>query len=99
MAIVPYLKIARIDHWIKNVFFLPGSLVALSIDPGAFRGIDWLNVTLGLLGLCLISSSNYVLNEILDAASDRVHPYKSSRPVAAGQVNIVAAYAEWALLM
>ena len=28
-----HLEIARIDHWVKNVFVLPGIVVALSIDP------------------------------------------------------------------
>jgi len=30
-GIVPYLRIARFDHWIKNVFVLPGVLVALMV--------------------------------------------------------------------
>jgi 4-hydroxybenzoate polyprenyltransferase len=54
---------------------------------------------LGLLAVCLISSSNYVLNEILDAPSDRIHPTKSARPLAAGHVGVRWAYAEWLLLM
>jgi decaprenyl-phosphate phosphoribosyltransferase len=94
-----YIRIARVDHWIKNLFVLPGFVVALSIEPGLFARMDWLKVILGIIALCLITSSNYVLNEILDAASDRIHPFKSSRPVAAGQVNVTAAYAEWLLLM
>ena len=94
-----YIKIARIDHWIKNVFILPGFLVALSVEPGLINRINWFEVIIGLAAICLISSSNYVLNEILDATSDRAHPFKSSRPVVSGEVNVAAAYAEWLVLM
>ena len=88
-----YIKIARADHWIKNLFALPGFLVALSVEPRLINRIDWFEVIVGIIALCLISSSNYVLNEILDAPSDRVHTLKSSRPVASGEVNVPAAYA------
>ncbi len=98
-ALEGYLKIARLDHWIKNLFVLPGLVVAFSVEPGLFGRTDWIQVLLGIVALCLISSSNYVLNEILDAPSDRVHPFKSSRPLAAGTIDVKAAYAEWLLLM
>ncbi len=98
-GLAAYIEIARIDHWIKNIFILPGFLVALSVDRGRIHQLDWLSVILGLLAICLISSSNYVLNEILDAPSDRFHPYKRQRPVPSGRVRIGPAYAEWLLLM
>ncbi len=47
---------------------------------------------------CLIASSNYVLNEILDAPTDRSHPVKRNRPIPAGQVKLSLAYAEWIFL-
>src|SRR3954469_7552527 len=94
-----YVEIARVDHWIKNVFILPGFLVALSVDRGRLGQLDWLTVLAGALAICLISSSNYVLNEILDAPSDRFHPYKRERPVPSGRVRVPAAYLEWLLLM
>lgn len=55
--------------------------------------------TLGVLSICLVASSNYVINEILDAPSDRAHPTKFMRPVPSGKVNIPIAYAQWLFLM
>ncbi|MDP9053635.1 MAG: UbiA family prenyltransferase, partial [Acidobacteriota bacterium] len=98
-GLTAYFRIARVDHWTKNLFALPGFVVALSVEAGLFRRIDWGAAAAGIAALCLVSSSNYVLNEILDAPFDRVHPFKCSRPVAAGQVNVGVAYAEWILLM
>src|SRR5258708_16297192 len=37
---------------------------------------------------CLLASSNYVLNEILDARTDREHPVKRRRPIPSGRVRI-----------
>jgi 4-hydroxybenzoate polyprenyltransferase len=94
-----HIQIARADHWVKNVFVFPGLLVALSLEPLLFAwSLVW-NVLLGTASVCLIASSNYVINEVLDAPYDREHPTKYLRPVPSGQVSIPAAYAEWILLM
>jgi 4-hydroxybenzoate polyprenyltransferase len=94
-----YIWIARFDHWVKNVFMLPGTAAALFVDQSRLAAWSWVNFGVAILALCLISSSNYVLNEILDASSDRAHPTKSSRPVAAGRINLRWGYTEWILLM
>jgi 4-hydroxybenzoate polyprenyltransferase len=94
-----YVDLARPAHWIKNLFVLPGFLVALSIDRERLHSLDPMTCLAGFLAVCLITSSNYVLNEILDAGGDRNHPYKSGRPVAARKVRTGIAYAEWLALM
>jgi decaprenyl-phosphate phosphoribosyltransferase len=94
-----HIKIARADHWIKNVFVLPGIVVAISIDRSTVTAILPWHIFIGLLSICLITSSNYVLNEVLDARFDREHPLKRNRPVPSGQVSIPLAYAQWMALM
>ncbi len=93
-----YVALARLPHWVKNVFVLPGIVVAVfatrvPVDLAlAFR------TAAGLLAVGLVASSNYVLNEVLDAPFDRAHPARCARPVAAGLVSIRVAYAEWIAL-
>lgn len=94
-----HLQIARIDHWFKNVFVLPGIVAAIGIDPGHVAPHLWWRIGIGLLSICLVASSNYVINEVLDAPYDRVHPTKCRRPVPSGQVCIPLAYVEWLALM
>jgi len=94
-----HIAICRIDHWFKNVFVFPGVVVAVGmtgapIDAGLFQ-----RLILGLISVCLVASSNYVINEVLDAPSDRAHPVKHTRPVPSGQVSIPLAYVQWLLLM
>jgi 4-hydroxybenzoate polyprenyltransferase len=94
-----HLQIARVDHWVKNVFVLPGTLVALSIDPDNLTPMLPIRLALGLLAVCLVASSNYVINEVLDAPFDRNHPTKALRPVPSGQVSVPLAYVQWIVLM
>ncbi len=93
-----YVAIARIDHWFKNVFVLPGVVAALGLDPSLLGpDVVW-RLALGLVSICLVASSNYVINEVLDAPRDRHHPIKKNRPVPSGQVKVPVAIAEWLLL-
>jgi decaprenyl-phosphate phosphoribosyltransferase len=96
--LAPYVAIARPEYWSKNVFMLLGVLLAFfyqggQVGPAAFGQILW-----ALASTCLLASSNYVLNEILDAATDRHHPVKRARPVVAGRVRVRVAAVEWLLL-
>ncbi len=53
----------------------------------------------GFLSVGLIASSNYTINELLDAPFDRFHPVKKFRPIPQGLVSAPVAYAQWLLLM
>src|SRR5262245_63645379 len=83
-TLAAYLAIARPDHWFKNVFMLLGVLLALFYYPGALEEVGWGRLLLAVVGTCLIASSNYVLNELLDARSDMAHPLKRYRPIPSG---------------
>jgi 4-hydroxybenzoate polyprenyltransferase len=94
-----HLQITRLDHSVKQVFILPGIVLAVTI-AGAHPGRDWLwRIPIGLLASTLIASSNYVINEILDAPFDRLHPIKRSRPAASGLVHIGWGYVQWLAMM
>jgi len=103
----PYISIARPDHWFKNIFMLPGIVLVvwyLRETTGGAWGeilgqINWIKVLIGIAATCLVASSNYVINEVLDAPYDRLHPEKATRPVPSGQVKVKWAYIEWIGLM
>jgi 4-hydroxybenzoate polyprenyltransferase len=94
----PYVQIARIDHWFKNVFMIFGIVLALFYQPHLFAWDSILPVLLAVAAACLIASSNYVMNELLDAPYDRLHPVKKDRPVPSGKVKSGWAWMEWFLL-
>jgi 4-hydroxybenzoate polyprenyltransferase len=94
----PYLSIARPDHWFKNVFMVAGVVLAYFYSPLTFSLSTLLSLALAVITTCLVASSNYVINEILDAPTDRSHPVKRYRPIPSGKVKLPIAYAEWILL-
>ena len=94
-SIWPYVQIARVDHWFKNAFMLLGVLLAVFYQPGL---LDWNNLTpltLAVVATCLVASSNYTLNELLDGPGDKLHPVKRHRPVPSGRIRAAWAYVEW----
>ena len=93
-----YVQIARVDHWFKNVFMLLGVILAVFYQPEVARWSSLWPLTIAVLSTCLVASSNYVLNELLDGPHDRLHPEKRHRPVPSGRVRPTLAYAEWLLL-
>ena len=90
-----YVSIARPNHWFKNVFMLPGVVLGwLACPPDSATSASfWL--AWSLLATCLVCSSNYTINEVLDAPEDRNHPHKRTRPVAAGRIRVSWAYLQW----
>jgi decaprenyl-phosphate phosphoribosyltransferase len=98
-SLIGHLQIARVDHWFKNVFVFPGIVTALGINSIPVTSGLLLHIIIGLASICLVASSNYVINEVMDAPFDAHHPTKCNRPVPSGQVNIPLAYAQWLVLM
>ena len=94
----PYVQIARIDHWFKNSFMVLGVVLAVfyRIDLLAWTAMP--RLLLAVLATCLVASSNYTLNELLDGPRDALHPEKRHRPVPSGQIVPALAYAQWILL-
>ncbi len=94
-----HLAIARLDHSIKNLFVLPGVIVPLSVDPALFNVGLVRKLVLALVSITLVACSNYVINEVLDAPFDRLHPIKKNRPAARGLVSTPLAYVQWLVMM
>ncbi len=86
------VRALRPHQWVKNVFvlaalfFSAGEQGSLGADLGAVG-----RTLLALLAFCLGSSAIYLVNDVLDVESDRAHPTKRKRPIAAGEVSIRAA--------
>jgi 4-hydroxybenzoate polyprenyltransferase len=90
-----YLQLMRPHQWVKNVFVFAGLVFGKKL-------LDGQAVFLSLVGfacMCLVSSAVYVFNDIHDRHEDRLHPSKSSRPIAAGRVGVGEATLLGALLV
>lgn len=78
------IRSARIAQWIKNItIFAPIVFSGYLFVPGSFGRVVW-----AFLLFCLLSSSVYYFNDIIDIKADREHPFKKKRPIASGAIPI-----------
>lgn len=80
------LKTARPRQWVKNL----AVYAALVFSGFFFQDFPayFLRVTLVFFFFCLLSSAVYLINDIVDRESDRLHPFKKKRPIASGKLPV-----------
>jgi decaprenyl-phosphate phosphoribosyltransferase len=78
------LKSSRPHQWIKNLFVAAPLVFSRRIDD--VQAV--LFTAVAVAGFCLISSSVYLINDIVDVDKDRAHPLKRFRPIASGALPI-----------
>jgi len=85
----PILSLMRPAQWTKNLFvFMP-----LFFGGELFSGQSLAWAAVAAVAFCLMASSIYCLNDIVDVEADRRHPLKSNRPIASGRISVARAYA------
>lgn len=88
------LRAARPRQWSKNALLLAAPCAAGAIAHVAVAE----RVAAALVAFCMLASATYMLNDVRDAAQDRLHPRKRLRPVAAGELSERAALVSGGLL-
>ncbi|MFC1626720.1 UbiA prenyltransferase family protein [Patescibacteria group bacterium] len=78
------LKAARPRQWLKNIAIFTTVLFTGQL----FNSSLFWNSVWGFIAFCLLSSSSYFINDILDAPKDRLHPFKKFRPIASGILSV-----------
>jgi decaprenyl-phosphate phosphoribosyltransferase len=89
------MRTARIKQWPKNVlvFAAPGAAGVLT------HWVPFVHALGAFAAFCWVSSGTYFINDAADADSDRHHPTKRYRPVAAGLVSKPLAVVAGTVLM
>jgi 4-hydroxybenzoate polyprenyltransferase len=88
------LKTMRPRQWTKNAFIF----ASLVFDGKLFQLTDFLRTLAGFGLFCIISSTVYIFNDILDVEADRLHPVKRNRPIASGKLPVPVAIVAGILL-
>lgn len=86
------LRTLRPSQWTKNIVVLAAFFFAFG-DPNQTVDFsaDLLRILVAGLLFCVVSSGIYVLNDLTDIETDRHHPLKKSRPIAAGRISLPVA--------
>lgn len=77
-------KSARPRQWLKNFAVFTTVLFTGQLFNG---DLLWRSLE-AFIAFCLLSSSSYIINDLLDAPKDKRHPFKKFRPIASGQVTV-----------
>ena len=78
-----HLEALRPRQWTKNLIVFAAPLFAFSLSLKSLQ-----DSLLAFFLFCFVSSSFYLLNDVLDYESDRTHPTKCNRPIASGKVSV-----------
>jgi 4-hydroxybenzoate polyprenyltransferase len=72
----------RPRQWTKNLLLFAGIIFAAELgDAGR-----WAAAVTAFVAYCAASSAAYLVNDVRDIASDRIHPVKRARPIARGEL-------------
>jgi 4-hydroxybenzoate polyprenyltransferase len=85
------LTAMRPRQWTKNLLIFLALFLSVNeswqvtdlAEASRLMGV----VSLGFLLFCLLSASEYLINDLLDIEKDRLHPTKRLRPLAAGNLS------------
>ena len=77
------LKTMRPKQWIKNVFVFAAIVFDRQLTNWTAVG----NTVLTVIAFCLVSSTIYIINDLIDIEKDRQHPTKRKRPLPSGKLS------------
>lgn len=79
-----FVRLLRPRQWIKNLLILAPPFFggAFSIDGDLF-----LRMIQAFFAFSFASSTGYIINDLLDVETDRLHPKKKVRPIASGGIT------------
>jgi 4-hydroxybenzoate polyprenyltransferase len=90
----------RPRQWTKNLIVYLALVFSVDMEWQLSDPSTWwdllLRTTATFACFCLISSADYLINDVVDRESDRLHPTKRNRPIAAGLLSPSAAVI-WAI--
>src|ERR1700754_4595716 len=90
-----FSDLLRISNWSKNALILFPCFFGKKITDLSLLA----EVLIAAFIFCLLSSSVYIINDLVDAPNDRNHPVKKNRPLAAKKISPLLAVIILAILL
>ncbi|MGH8475577.1 MAG: UbiA family prenyltransferase [Methylococcales bacterium] len=83
-ALVAWRGVFRVHQWLKNLLLFVPIFAAHDLTN---RDI-WVSLALAFISFSCCASAVYIINDLLDLQSDRLHPRKRNRPFAVGAIPV-----------
>jgi 4-hydroxybenzoate polyprenyltransferase len=97
-----YVASLRLGRWPRSLAIIVGFSAFFLVNPVGMYSIltmaAFLKIVLAFLLTWMVSTANYIINEITDAPFDAFHPGKKHRPLVKNEISIKVLLIGWALL-
>lgn len=98
-----YIDSLRLERWPRSLAIIPGFIAYIVLTPDSLNGIHYLALSIKLVTAfiltLLISTANYIINEIADAPYDAFHPSKKHRPLVNKRISAGLLLALWFVMV
>jgi decaprenyl-phosphate phosphoribosyltransferase len=98
-----YVASLRLDRWPRSMAIIVGFAAVFLVHPEALRSLltagALAKVGLAFLLTWMVSTANYIINEITDAPFDAFHPGKKHRPLVQNEISVKVLLIGWTLLV
>jgi 4-hydroxybenzoate polyprenyltransferase len=99
------VRAIRPQQYVKNAVVFAAFIFSVRLHWRPLEPASWLPLlgrsSLAFAAFCAVCGGSYLINDVVDRASDRLHPEKCLRPIAAGNLSpriaIIAAVALFAI--
>ena len=82
----------RLDRWPRSMAIIIGFAAVFLVHPGGLRCLlspaCGLKIILAFFLTWMVSTANYIINEITDAPFDACHPGKKHRPLVGNEISV-----------
>ncbi|MEW5799715.1 MAG: decaprenyl-phosphate phosphoribosyltransferase [Bacteroidota bacterium] len=81
---LPFIRLLRPLQWLKNGFVFTPLIFSKHLFEKEYNN----KAAIAFIAFCLISSTVYIINDIVDKDADKIHPVKKKRPIASGDLSV-----------
>jgi 4-hydroxybenzoate polyprenyltransferase len=93
----------RLERWPRSLAIIPGFIALFVLEPEIFKEMNTFQLAVKLPGAfiltLLISTANYIVNEISDAPYDAFHPSKKDRPLVNKKISAGILMTLWLVMV
>ena len=77
-----YLELFRVKHYVKNLLIFTTIIFGADLFTN-----DFYKILIGFISFSLMSSSIYIINDIIDYDLDKKTPVKKNKPISSGKIS------------
>lgn len=81
-----FLRLIRVHQYVKNLVIFFPAFFQMEVFLLKYESFIY-----AFLSLCLVSSAGYLINDIHDKNSDKLHKLKKNRPLAKNEISVLTA--------